>query len=221
MGIFSRIGEIINANINTMLDKAEDPVKMVRLMIHEMEDTLMEIKSSAAEVIADQIRLQKQVKAEEARAEDWEIKAGLALEKDREDLAREALEQKVLCVQKKQVLEERLKQVEETAHNYREDISRLEEKLRNAIKKYQNLEEEKRRAMNRRKVEEGIYRLNTQSIDRLDGFERRIQVMEAETSLINTTESLDQKFQELEQEGAVEAELAKLKSKKTTKQTKK
>jgi phage shock protein A len=95
MGIFSRLSEIINSNINAMLDKAENPEKMVKLMIHEMEDTLTEIKSAAAEVVADRIRLTRLVSAENKRKLDWESKAQLAMSKGREDLAREALEQKL------------------------------------------------------------------------------------------------------------------------------
>ena len=94
MGIFTRFRDIISSNINAMLDRAEDPEKLIKLMIREMEDTLVEIKASCAGVMAERKKAQRQLEDIEAREKYWEDKAGLAVNKGRDDLAREALIEK-------------------------------------------------------------------------------------------------------------------------------
>ena len=94
MGIFTRFRDIISANINAMLDRAEDPHKLIRLMIHEMEDTLVELKAACAGVMAEQAKIRREIEVLEDNCRDWEAKAELAVRKQREDLAREALLEK-------------------------------------------------------------------------------------------------------------------------------
>src|SRR5210317_583710 len=113
MGIFSRMTDIINSNINSMLDQAEDPEKMIRLIIQEMEDTLVEVRSSSSRVLADRkaaARRQEQVRAE---AEAWEEKARLAITRDREDLARAALQEKGAIEEELLVVETELEATDE------------------------------------------------------------------------------------------------------------
>jgi len=216
MGIFSRIGEIVNANINSMLDKAEDPAKMVKLMIHEMEDTLMEIKSSAAEVIADQKRLQRKIRHEVERRDDWADKAELALSKEREDLARQALEQKLLSVERLEAMRLRIKEIEGVADQYREDIGRLEEKLQNAKARQRALMAAQKKAETRKKVEEKIYQANSQgAFHRFEDYESRLARMEADAEILgHSNDTLEKKFRDLEHEQAVEKELEALKKQK-------
>ena len=215
MGIFSRIGEIINSNVNAMLDKAEDPEKMVKLMIHEMEDTLTEVKSAAAEVVADRIRNDRLLKAAQTKRNDWAAKAQLALDKGREDLAREAIEQKLNCERKISQVEDRLAEVNEMVKQYQEDISRLEEKLNSARDRQKLLIANHQSAVNRKKVEEKIYRLNTSgAFARFDNYEKRIDRFQAEAMVMqrsNTT--LEKKFENLSHDDDVEKELERMKRK--------
>ncbi len=214
MGIFSRITEIVNSNINAMLDKAEDPKKMVKLMIHEMEDTLTEVKSAAAEVVADKIRVSRLLKAENGKREDWDRKAQLAIEKGREDLAREAVERKLVCEKKAQQLQDRHDEIEKVVKQYQEDIARLEEKLASARGRQQALIANHQSAINRKRVEEKIYQLNTSgAFAKFENYENKIDRFNAEAEVIHTSNtSLEKQFEDLTQNQAVEDELARIKS---------
>ncbi len=132
MGIFSRFTDIINSNINSLLDKAEDPAKMVRLIIQEMEDTLVEVRSSSAKTLADKKELTRQVTRFENEAQQWQEKAELALSKDRDDLARAALMEKKKSTENSQSLVQELVHVEEHIAKLQDEISQLQDKLADA-----------------------------------------------------------------------------------------
>ncbi len=213
MGIFSRLGEIINANLSTMLEKAENPEKMVRLMIHEMEDTLTEIKSSAAEVIADRIRSQRQLKSLSQEEQDWCEKAELAVSKGRDDLARVALERKLVYAAQVGEVKRALGELDEMVAQYHQDIARLEEKLKSAYRRKKELALKTRRAESSRKVEERIYKANRTAFDKFEEFASRIDRMEAEQELFKAEPDLESQFRELAEDTDVENELAQLKRK--------
>ena len=132
MGIFTRFSDIVNSNINAILDKAEDPEKIVRLMIQEMEDTLVEVRSAAARSIADKKDLNRKIETFDRDLQDWDQKAELALRKGREDLAKAALVEKSRVAAAVELLKSDYFAVEEGLAKLNEDIARLESKLEDA-----------------------------------------------------------------------------------------
>ncbi|MEZ5937771.1 MAG: phage shock protein PspA [Hyphomonadaceae bacterium] len=215
MGVFSRLSDIINSNLNAMLDKAEDPEKIARLIIQEMEDTLVEVRSAAARAMADKKEYERDIVALQARRADWASKAELAVEKGREDLARGALAAKQRADREIESLSQALKAIEDVSLRRQEDLEKLQAKLDEAKTKHRALvvrreAAEQRIAMRSRmevnKVDEAIRRYSQ--------VERKVDEMEAYADLINVGDrSLDAQFQELEAEESIEKELAELKRK--------
>jgi phage shock protein A len=154
MGIFSRFTDIINSNINNLLDKAEDPAKMVRLIIQEMEDTLVEVRSSSAKTLADKKELSRQVTKLEKDALQWQDKAELALSKDREDLARAALVEKKKSSESAQALLEELAHTDEHISKLQNEISQLQEKLTDAKARQKAILVREQSANSRLKIKE-------------------------------------------------------------------
>jgi phage shock protein A len=215
MGIFSRFSEILNSNVNAMLDRAEDPRKMVKLMIHEMEETLMEIKSSAAEVVADKLRTERHLQREQAKEADWQHKAELAISKNHEELAREALVQKTASTHRVHDLQNKLAELDGLTNQYQMDIAQLEEKLMAARSRQQILIANHESARNRKRVEEKIYKLNTTgAFAKFEHYENKIDQFNAEAQILSVSNnSLEQKFRDLEHEDHISGELEKLKQK--------
>ena len=139
MGIFSRLGDIINSNINSMLDRAEDPEKIVRLIVQEMEDTLVEVRSDAARVIADRKEIARRLDRLSETAEEWQKRAELALEKNREDLARAALIEKTKILDLAKMIDADDAVLKDRLAELDTDIGRLQAKLAEAKAKQATL----------------------------------------------------------------------------------
>lgn len=215
MGIFTRFKDIVSANINSMLDKAEDPEKMIKLMIQEMEDTLVEIKASCASAMATKSKVARALDDVQYRVDDWENKARLAISKGREDLAREALAEKRVFAEEHQRLETEIGQLEGIVSNYQGDIAQLEEKLANARKKHQILLQRHTQAQKSYKAQSVLRKNdNVDAFARFDAFENRIERMEADAQLVSSKArpSLEDEFSKLEGDESLENELAALKA---------
>ena len=216
MGVFTRVRDIISSNINSMLDKAEDPEKMVKLMIREMEDTLVEIKASCAQAIATKKKIQRQIEEIAGRAKEWADRAQLAVSKEREDLAREALVEKRRFTERTEALDKELAQFEDIVAHYHQDIGQLEDKLGVAREKQRILVQRHAHAQGNKRVQENIRRVDTSdAILRFEKFEQRIDRMEAEADLVNGARkhTLRDEFADLEKDEDIERELEELKAK--------
>ena len=216
MGIFSRFTDIVNSNINAILDKAEDPEKIIRLMIQEMEDTLVEVRSAAARTIADKKELSRKLAALEAEAANWQDKAELALDKARDDLAKAALAEKAVATRSADELERQLTVLAEGLNKLNDDIVSLEEKLADAKSRQQAILARHQTASNRLQVRKRLhdYRIDD-ALVRFESFEQRLDFMEGHVDSYDLGEKNDlaQEISGLESEDAVERELQEMKSK--------
>ena len=216
MGIFTRFRDIVSANINAMLDRAEDPEKMIKLMIREMEDTLVEIKASCAGVMAEQKKAERQQDELDSRVSFWEEKAGLAAQKGRDDLAREALLEKRRYTNRSGDLEREILEFNLLIERYQDDIKQLEGKLKLARNKQRMLVQRHIHARRKRKAEEEIRRMDSvDTIHKFDDLESRIERMESEAELVNfgKKSTLEEEMDKLSGDDAIEKELIALKEK--------
>lgn len=217
MGIFTRFADIINSNISALLDKAEDPEKMVRLIIQEMEDTLVEVRSTSAKVLAEKKELLRRIAKMQTQVQDWQEKAELALTKEREDLAKAALVEKQKVAATVQTLEKELEVVEEHIVRLKEEVGQLQEKLADAKARQKTIIIRKQSASSRLEVKK---QLDSSKIDnamlKFEQYERRIEGLEAEVEsyeLGGKKNSLDAEFAALKADDEVSEELAALKAK--------
>ncbi len=216
MGVFSRLSDIINSNVNAILDKAEDPEKIIRMVIQEMEDTLVEVRSSAAKTIADQKDLERRIKKVASAQGDWEKKAELAISKGRDDLAKAALIEKSKVADMAAHLEEEMKHLKEALERTEEDVIKLEGKLREARAKKASMAARHKSATNQVRVRKNLYDNRIQdAFDRFDKVENRLDRLEGEAQAMEMgrKENIEDAFKELEADDDIEQELAALKAK--------
>ena len=221
MGIFTRLSDIISSNMNSMLDKAEDPEKLIRLMIQEMEDTLVEIKVACAGVMANKKKVERALAEARGRAEQWGDKAKLAVSRGREDLAREALVEKRRYRERAEGLEEEATQYAGVIEQYQSDMAQLEDKLGSAKEKQRVLIQRHIQAHKRKRAQNEIRRVDSaDTLVRFEQFENRIERMEAEADLVNIARkpTLEEEFAVIEKDDEIEAELQALREATKTKQ---
>ncbi|WP_018692763.1 phage shock protein PspA [Algicola sagamiensis] len=213
MGIFSRFTDIVNSNINAILDKAEDPQKMVRLIIQEMEDTLVEVRSASAKAIAERKELERREQRLQADAEQWQNKATLALSKDREDLARAALMEKQKATQSFEALQKELERVDDHIAKLSEEIHALQEKLADAKARQSAMLLRQQTASTRLDAKKQLTATKTQdALLKFEQYERKIDHLEAEVESHDLgKKSLSDEIAELESQDQVDQELAELK----------
>jgi len=215
MGIFSRFSDIVNANINAVLEKAEDPEKIIRLMIQEMEDTLVEIRSAAAKCIADRKELGRHIEHLDREQEEWANRAELAIRRERDDLARAALMEKQSIGDRVEKMRHELDSLDGQLDKFNADITQLQSKLDDAKTRQRSIVIRHKTASSQLSARKHIHddRID-EMLFRFESAERRIDSVESEAEAINMGrgKSLASEIEDLEQDDRVEAELADLKS---------
>ena len=214
MGIFSRFTDIINANLNSILDKAEDPEKMVRLIIQEMEETLVEVRTQSAKLIADKKELGRKSQRLAREAGQWERKAEIALNKGREDLARAALKEKSNADETVVTIDSDLEIVDINLDKLSADIGQLQQKLIDAKSRQKALILRGRTAKSRMGVKRQLHDVDIdEAMSKFDRYERRIDDLEGEIEAYDLGQkNLADEIAELESDEKVDEELAKLKA---------
>lgn len=216
MGIFSRTRDIIAANVTDLLDKAEDPAKMIRMIILEMEETLVEVRASAARTIADQKEMRRHIAKLEALQDSWTEKAQLALSKDREDLAKAALVEKQKATDMAEQLGHEIATLDEALAASEADIAKLQAKLREARARQNSIVTRMQSAENRLRVREAYAgeKVN-EAFARFDMLERRADLAEGRADAMGLGQqpkTLEEEIAELKASDKVDAELAALKA---------
>jgi phage shock protein A len=215
MGIFSRFADIINSNINALLDKAEDPQKMIRLIIQEMEETLVEVRTSSAKALAERKDLNRKVEQVEEQVQEWQNKATLAITKGRDELARAALieKQRISTVLKSMQTEQIL--VEETIAKLSDEIVKLESKINETRARQSALVMRQNTAQSRKDVQQHLHNSRTQdTLAKFEQYEQKIDRLEGDADSYNLGkqgQSLDDQFAELQADDEIEQELQKMK----------
>jgi phage shock protein A len=216
MGVFSRISDIVNSNLNSILDRAQDPEKIIRLIIQEMEDTLVEVRSSAVKTIAEKKELERKIATLTRERDEWQAKAELALSKDREDLAKGALQVKSRLAQDLVALERQAVQIDEGLARQSEDVVKLQQKLADAKTRETQMVARHQTATNRLKLRTTLYDSRvTDAFTRFEQVERTLDELEGRVDVydIARPKSVADEIAELEASHQIESELAELKAK--------
>ncbi|MEW6989108.1 phage shock protein PspA [Colwelliaceae bacterium 6441] len=214
MGMFSRFTDIVNANINSMLDKAEDPEKMIKLIIQEMEETLVEVRSTAAKHIAEKKTLLRQIRITESCVNNWQEKAETALSKGREDLAKSALVEKHKSQDQAEHLQKELAELENFLIAVQDDAQNLQNKLAEAKRRQEAYVIRQQSAQVRLKVREkaAVYNIED-AINKFERYQQKIDEVEAQVEAYDMTSNKDLSSQisALETDETIEQELEALK----------
>ncbi|MFA5468531.1 MAG: PspA/IM30 family protein [Sphaerochaetaceae bacterium] len=217
MKFFKRLRGIVNANLHAKLDKMEDPEKMIRLMLAEMEETLIEAKSSCAERMANRALIEQEINAAKELKKRWEKRSELAVDKGKDDLAREAIREKSRITERLNVLTEELKQINFIIDSMDEQIAKLEAKRSEVRDKQRLLVQRAHHAQEKKKMVEALRAIDSQlGYRRFSELEEKIEALEAEAEMagFSSLKNNEKEFSRMESDSAVESELARLKAKK-------
>ncbi|KQN08999.1 regulatory protein for phage-shock-protein operon [Sphingomonas aurantiaca] len=215
MGIFSRTRDIVAANFADLIEKAEDPSKMIRMIILEMEETLVEVRASAARTIADQKEMRRHISKLEQLQDNWTEKAELALSKDREDLAKAALVERQKAFDMAEQLKAEVGVLDDALRASEEDIAKLQTKLREARTKQNAVQTRLESANNRTRLREMYNGPKThEAFSRFDILDRRVDEAEgrADAMGLGVVKTLEEEIAELRSNDKVDAQLAALKA---------
>jgi phage shock protein A len=215
MGIFSRLSDIINSNINSLLDKAEDPEKMIRMVIQEMEETLVEVRSTSARIIADKKELVRRNNKLGKQVDDWQQKAELALSKSRDDLAKAALLEKSAVSDVIVLVQEDMQKLDDSLTKLSSEIEQLQTKLNDARTRQKAILMRHTATRSRHTVSTKLHNSSIdEAINKFDHYEKKIEVMEGEIEANEIgNRGISAEFDALEKEGRIDQELEDLKSK--------
>src|SRR3954465_11831084 len=215
MGIFSRSRDIFAANITELLDRSEDPAKMIRMVILEMEETLVEVRASAARCIADGKEMRRAIGRLDELQHSWTEKAELALSKDREDLAKAALMERQKAVDMADGLRQEIGVIDETMKGYEADIAKLQGKLREARARQNAIATRFESAVTRARAREIMNGNRTEdAFSRFEILERRADFAEGRADALGMTgpKSLEEEIAELKASESVDKELEAMKA---------
>ncbi len=216
MGIFSRTRDIIAANFAELLDQADDPAKMIRVIILEMEETLVEVRASAARTIADQKEMHRHTTRLDQLQADWGEKAQLALSKDREDLARAALVERKKATDMAEQLRQEIAVLDESLRAYEQDIAKLQSRLREARSRQTQIAARLESAENRVKLRSLMTNERVdEALARFEQLERRVDYAEGRADALGMAgrgqPTLADEFAALEGSDSIDQELQDMK----------
>jgi len=212
MNVFTRFVDIINSNINSFLDQAEDPEKMIKLVINKIEDTIVEIRTSCSSALAARARTERAMNDVQAEVFRWTERAEKAAKKNLDQLALDALAEKKRATTKLDALKADCEKYDAMIAGYREDIDKLEEKLAAARERYEKIKEQAEVEKHSKKAEKGFDRASA-DFSRYERMEERIDRMTAERQARKDSEEAEKKFREMEEKEELQKELDELKAK--------
>ena len=222
-GIFSRMTDIVKSNINELLDRAEEPEKMIRQMVREMEEAVNKATASVGTAVANQKRLERQFNEKSAQAAEWQRKAEKAVGKGDDGLARRALERKGVFQKAADDLQPALEESVKTADQLREQLRELKTKLEEARTRQGTLVARHRAAEARKRLAQSISGIGNDAFSSFERFEQKIESSEAEadahSQISGDMEDIEKEVRNLEQQEDVEDELSALKARVSQKNT--
>lgn len=214
MGVFSRFKDIVNSNINALLDQAENPEKMISLMVNEMEDTIIELKSACAGSIAAKTKAERELVELEEAVKRWEKRAEMAVEKNLDDLACEAITEKNRVLKHVEEAKAELEKLNEMIKHYKEDILKLEDKLDATRKKYEKIKADAEAARAKARASKSSQEASSwDTMERFNRMEEKIDRINAEREMREQSANTEKQFRTMEENQAAREELEQLKAK--------